>query len=57
MKKDIFERAVKTFIQAFLASVAVGVTSVSDVSTAKALLIASVAAGISATWNFVVKTA
>ena len=56
MSNDILVRALKTFVQAFLASVAVGFTSVQDVPTAKAVLIAGLAAGISAVWNFVVST-
>ena len=56
MNNDIVIRALKTFVQAFLASVAVGVATVQDVPTAKAVLVAGVAAGISAVWNFVVST-
>lgn len=48
---DVAKRAVKTFIQAFLATVAVGATNVTDIATAKALAIAAVAAAISAVWN------
>jgi hypothetical protein len=53
---DIVVRALKTFVQTFLATVAVGVTTVADVNGAKALVVAALAAAISATWNFVVKT-
>lgn len=53
---DILVRAVKTFIQTFLATVAVGVSNVTDVKTAQALVVAGVAAGISAVWNFVIAT-
>ena len=56
MKKDIAIRALKTFVQAFLATVAVGVVGVNSIETAQALAIAAVAAGVSATWNFVVKS-
>lgn len=56
LSNDLLVRALKTFVQAFLGSVAVGIVSVHDVPTAKALAIASVAAGISAVWNFIVKT-
>lgn len=52
--KDIAIRALKTFVQAFLASVAIGVTTVQDVSTLKALLIAGLSAGISAVWNTII---
>ncbi len=53
---DIAIRAIKTFVQTFLATVAVGVATVSDWNGAKALVIAAVAAAISATWNFIIKT-
>lgn len=56
MKNDIVVRAVKTFFQAFLATVAVGVVGVNDLKAAQALAVAGVAAGISAVWNFVVST-
>ena len=54
---DVAIRALKTFVQAFLATLAVGVTTVSDVNGAKALVIGAVAAAISAAWNTIVKTA
>jgi len=57
MKKDIAIRAGKTFLQAFLSTVALGVAGVVDLKSAQALAIAGVAAGLSATWNFVVKSA
>lgn len=50
---DILVRAVKTFVQAFLATVAVGVANITSVETAQAVVIAGVSAGISAVWNFV----
>lgn len=56
MNNDIVVRALKTFVQTFLATLAVGVATVTDFNGAKALVVAAVAAGISATWNFVVKT-
>jgi len=56
MSNDIIVRALKTFVQAFLATVAVGVVGVNSIETAQALAIAGVAAGVSAVWNFVVKT-
>lgn len=52
--KDIAVRAVKTFVQAFLSVVALGVGDVVNVSTLKALLVAGLSAGISAVWNVVV---
>ena len=51
LKNDLVVRAFKTFIQTFVATVAVGYTSVTDIATAKALLVAAVAASISAVWN------
>lgn len=52
--KDILIRATKTFVQSFLSVVALGVTDVVDWNTAKALLLAGVAAGISAGWNAII---
>lgn len=54
---DIVKRALKTFVQAFLATIAVSVVTVNDWPTAKAAIVGAVAAAISATWNTVVKTA
>lgn len=53
VKNDIVVRAGKTFVQAFLATLAVSVASVNDVTTAKAAVVAAVAAGISAVWNVI----
>lgn len=50
--KDIAIRAAKTFVQAFLAAWAL-----SGNQLTKTALIAAAAAGISAAWNFVIKTA
>ena len=44
-------RAFKTFLQAFLAALALNLISVTDLTTTKALLLAAVSAGISATAN------
>lgn len=56
--KDVGKRAGKTFIQAFLASGALDINKlmvITDIESAKAILrpmlIAGVAAGISAVWN------
>lgn len=54
MSNDIVIRAFKTFVQAFLATLAVSVATVSDYTTARAAVIAAVAAAISATWNALV---
>ncbi len=56
LTNDIVVRALKTAAQTFLATVAVGLSSVTDVTTAKALVVAAVAAGISAVWNTVLAT-
>ncbi len=47
--QDILVRALKTFIQAFLASVVVA--NVTDLDTLKAAVIGGIAAGIAAVWN------
>lgn len=47
--KDIAIRALKTFTQAFIASLAVATQT--DFSNYKAILIAAVSAGVSAVWN------
>ena len=49
--KDIAIRAIKTFIQAFLAVLVIDVVTIKDWATAKPVLIAAVAAGVSAVWN------
>ena len=56
LTSDVTVRALKTFVQAFLATVAVGVVGVNSIETAQALAIAGVAAGVSAAWNLIVKT-
>lgn len=51
LANDIVERALKTFVQAFLATLAVGVMTVDSFETAQALLVGAIGAGISAAWN------
>lgn len=51
--KDIAVRAIKTFVQAFLATLAVSVATVDSWETAKAVIVGAAAAAISATWNAV----
>lgn len=51
LKNDIVNRALRTFIQAFFATLAVGVATVTDFESGKALLVGAVAAAISAVWN------
>lgn len=48
-------RALKTFTQAVLAVLAVSATTVVDLETGKAVLIAAVAAGISAVMNLFIQ--
>lgn len=57
--KDVGKRAVKTFIQAGIASFSIDrLAEITDVESAKAIiysmLIGSVAAGVSAVWNMIV---
>lgn len=51
LTNDVAVRAFKTFIQAFLATLAVGVATVQDIEGAKALVVGALAAAISATYN------
>jgi len=48
-------RALKTFIQASLATVALGIVTVVDVPTTKALIAGAIAAGISAVMNLFIQ--
>lgn len=57
--KDIIERAVKTFIQAFLGSITINsFMLVQDIDGFKAVLcstlVAGVSAGVSAVWNMII---
>lgn len=49
--KDILVRAIKTFVQAFLATITVQIVSIKDWNTARPVIIGAVAAGVSAIWN------
>jgi hypothetical protein len=51
LSNDIVERALKTFAQTFLATLAVGVLAVDNFEGVLALLTGALAAAISATWN------
>lgn len=51
----IVVRALKTFLQAFLAALLAGVTNITNIGTAKALAISAIAAGISAIFNAFIK--
>lgn len=44
-------RALKTFLQAFVAAVSLGVVSTTNISAIKALIVGAIAAGISAVMN------
>ena len=50
-RKDILIRAFKTFIQAFLGVISVGLLDIADTNALKALIAAGFAAGFSAVWN------
>ena len=52
--KDLIIRAAKTFLQAFLASLAVGIVAVDDFAGLQALAIASAAAALSAVMNLII---
>lgn len=52
--KDLMVRAAKTWAQAFLASLAVGIVAVDDFAGLQALAIASAAAALSAVMNLVI---
>lgn len=50
-RKDILIRALKTWVQAFLAFIATGLLDVTDLNAVKGLIIGATAASISAVWN------
>jgi hypothetical protein len=52
--KDLIIRAAKTFAQAFLAALAVGIVAVDDFAGLQALAIASAAAALSAVMNLII---
>ena len=52
--KDIAIRALKTFVQALLATFSLGLATANDATAIKALAVASLSAGISAVWNTIV---
>ncbi len=51
--KAVALRAGKTFVQTFIATVSVGLTGALDVNALKALVVAALAAAISAAWNVI----
>ena len=48
-------RALKTFVQAFLAAVSLGIVTTTDVPALKALVVGAKAAGISAVMNLLIQ--
>lgn len=54
-RNDILVRAIKTFVQAFLAVIATGLLDVTDLNALKTLAIAGIAAGISAVSNTLIQ--
>jgi hypothetical protein len=52
---DLAERAVRTFVQAALGVIAADLTGITSLDTAKGLVIAAVAAGISAVMSLVAR--
>lgn len=54
--KDIGVRALKTFLQAFLAVIVAGLVAVDSLEALQALLVAGLAAGISAIQNWIKET-
>ncbi len=52
--KDIAIRALKTFVQALLATFSLGLATANDATALKALAVASLSAGISAVWNTII---
>lgn len=44
-------RALKTFLQAFLAALALGIVTTTNISALKALVVGAIAAGVSAVMN------
>lgn len=49
--KDIAIRAFRTFVQGFIAVIAIDIATINDWQTAKPVIIGAVAAGVSAVWN------
>ena len=53
---DVAVRSIKTFVQAFLGSLAAGIFLVNDWNGLKSLAVAAFSAGIAAVWNYIIKT-
>jgi hypothetical protein len=54
-QRDTLERIVRTFVQAFLAQAALTVTGVVDLTSAKAVAVSAVAAGMSAVMSMLAR--
>lgn len=50
----ILIRALKTFVQAFLAAVSLGIVTATSITAVKALIVGAIAAGVSAAMNLVI---
>lgn len=48
-------RALKTFLQASLAAVSVGIVTTTDISAVRSLIVGGIAAGISAAMNLIIQ--
>lgn len=48
-------RALKTFVQAFIAAVSVGIVTTTNISALRALIIGAIAAGVSAVMNLLIQ--
>lgn len=48
-------RALKTFVQAFLAAVSLGIVTTTDIPALKALIVGAIAAGVSAVMNLLIQ--
>lgn len=57
MKKDILNRALKTFIQGFLASMVVSINNATrvDETVLKSAILGAIAGGISAVMNMIIQ--
>jgi len=56
LENDIVERALKTFVQGFVAYLIIsvdGLTNFTDMEVIKAILLGAVASGLSAMWNYI----
>lgn len=48
-------RALKTFVQAFLGAVSLGIVTATNISALKALVVGAIAAGVSAVMNLIIQ--